>query len=210
MIGKKVFLLFVIFILIGWFSAYGAVTSVTENMPGSGSASHPYGAVPNNAVPTTAVYPGAPSYDLAALGYVEREFILSGTANNYTQSGSWGSDGKWKVSVAQSNVPYTTRIIVRYPDPNGSVKFNGTVVFEWLNETTYSETSPDWAESHDFFFREGYAYVGVTAMNGEAGPAFLKWWDPVRYGTLSIKTDGQSYDIFTQAAKPSKPTRRKY
>jgi hypothetical protein len=183
--------------LSGPFSAFGAVTSVRENLPGGGTYGHPY-----NAVPVTAVYPGAPVYDLAALGYVEREFILSGTANSYRQAGFWGVDGRWQVSVAQANVPYTTRIIVRYP--TSSAKFNGTVVFEWLNEITYSSTSPDWADSRDFFFREGYAYVGVTAQNLNAGPAFLKWWDPIRYGSLSISTDGLSYDIFTQAAQAVK------
>jgi hypothetical protein len=38
-------------------------------------------------------------------------------------------------------------------------------------------------------------------MNLNAGANFLKWWDPARYGKLSISTDGQSYDIFTQAAQ---------
>jgi hypothetical protein len=194
---KRIFLLCVVSILTGSSSANAAVKTVTENLPGSGTHGHPY-----NAVPVTSVYPGAPVYDLTALGYVEREFILSGTANNYNQAGIWGVDGRWQVSVAQSNVPYTTRIIVRYP--TSAAKFNGTVVFEWLNEITYSSTSPDWADSHDFFFREGYAYVGVTAQNLYAGPAFLKWWDPVRYGNLSISTDGLSYDIFTQAAQAVK------
>ena len=197
MIGKRIFLLCVVFILTGWISAYGAVTSVTENLPGSGIHGHPY-----NAVPVTEVYPGAPFYDLAALGYVEREFVISGTANTYNSKGIWGSNGRWQVSVANANMPYATRIIVRYP--TSSAKFNGTVVFEWLNEITYSSTSPDWADSADFFFREGYAYVGVTAQNLNAGPAFLKWWDPVRYGNLSISTDGLSYDIFTQVAQAVK------
>jgi hypothetical protein len=198
---RRIFLLCVVVILTGQLSAYGGVTRVTENLPGSGLAGHPY-----NAVPTEVVYSGpggsSPVYDLAALGYVEREFIISGTANNYNQAGIWGSDGKWKVSVAQANVPYTTRIIVRYP--TSPAKFNGTVVFEWLNEITYSSTSPDWADSNEFFFREGYAYVGVTAQNLNAGTTFLRWWDPLRYGTLSISTDGLSYDIFTQAAQAVK------
>ncbi len=172
--------------------------SVKENLPGSGTYGHPY-----SAVPTTVIYSNSqgssPAYNLTALGYVEREFILSGTANIYNQSGIWGMDGRWNVSVAQANVPYTTRIIVRYP--TNPAKFNGTVVFEWMNEITYSETSPDWADAHDFFFREGYAYVGVTAQNLLAGPPFLKWWDPLRYGSLSISNDGQSYDIFTQVAQ---------
>ena len=109
---------------------------------------------------------------------------------------------RWRVSVSKSNVPYTIRILVRYP--TSAAKFNGTVVFEWFNETTQTETSPDWAESREFFLREGYAYVGVEAMIGQTGPAFLKGWDPQRYGTLSISTDGQSYDIFTQAAQAVK------
>jgi hypothetical protein len=197
MIGKRILLLCAVFILAGWLPAYGGVTGVTENPPGSGLHGHPY-----SAVPVTEVYPGAPVYDLAALGYTEREFIISGTANSYRPSGFWTTSGRWAVSVAQANVPYTTRIIVRYPtDPS---KFNGTVVFEWLNEITFSETSPDWADSNEFFFREGYAYVGVTAQNLQAGPEFLKWWDPVRYGSLSISTDGLSYDIFTQAAQAVK------
>lgn len=179
----------------------GTVPTVAEIPYSSGSHGHPY-----NAVPTAQVYSGpggsSPVFDLNALGYAEKEFMISGTTNIYSASGVWDTDGLWNVSVAQSNVPYVTRIIVRYP--TNPAKFNGTVVFEWLNEITYSSTSPDWAESRDFFFREGYAYVGVTAQNLSAGANFLKWWDPARYGALSISSDGQSFDIFTQAAKAVK------
>ena len=34
--------------------------------------------------------------------------------------------------------------------------------------------------------------------------AELKAWDPVRYGALGDSNDGQSYDIFTQAAEAAK------
>ena len=34
-----------------------------------------------------------------------------------------------------------------------------------------------------------------------AGVAALKKWDPQRYGNLNIVDDGQSYDIFSQAAQ---------
>jgi len=80
---------------------------VTEIPAGSGQHGHPF-----DAVPTTPIIPGAPSLDLAALGYVEREFIMSAGATVYQQSGTWGSDGFWGVSVAQTNVPYTTRLLV--------------------------------------------------------------------------------------------------
>lgn len=224
MLRKRLFLLGLAFIFTGWLSAcdsdttnsndsgteiessytqeeiqtltdvmLSALPTVKENPAGTGQHGYPYGAAP-----TTSVYEGAAVVDLAGAGYVEREFMLSGTANTYNQSGIWGMNGKWKITVSKSNMPYTTRIIVRYPKKTS--KFNGTVIFEWLNETTQTSTSPDWAESREFFLREGYAYVGVTAMNGQAGPAFLKGWDSQRYGTLSISTDGQSYDIFTQAA----------
>lgn len=174
--------------------AQSTLPTVKENLPGTGQHGTPYGAAP-----TAEVYPGSAVVDLAGAGYVEREFIISGKTNTYRQSGIWGTNGRWRVSVSRSNVPYTTRILVRYP--TSAAKFNGTVVFEWFNETTESETSPDWAESREFFLREGYAYVGVCAMTGQAGPPFLKGWDSQRYGTLSISTDGQSYDIFTQAAQ---------
>ncbi len=34
-----------------------------------------------------------------------------------------------------------------------------------------------------------------------AGMSDLKTWDPTRYGALGDSNDGQSYDIFTQAAQ---------
>ena len=47
--------------------------------------------------------------DLAALGYVEEEFFVSGAANVY----DWAADGALTVKTA--NAPYTTRILVRRP-----------------------------------------------------------------------------------------------
>ncbi|MFI5315974.1 MAG: alpha/beta hydrolase domain-containing protein [Myxococcota bacterium] len=166
--------------------------TLLENPAGSGLHGHPY-----DAVPTTAAIPQAPVLDLEALGYVEREFQISGGATVYQQRGFWGSDGAWSVSAAQTNVPYTTRLLVRYPtDP---MKFNGTVVFEWLNDTTGGDQDPLWSQIYQQALRDGYAYVGVTAQ--AAGMRDLAAWDPVRYGALGSSNDGQSYDIFTQAAQ---------
>lgn len=166
--------------------------TVAEIPAGSGQHGHAF-----DAVPTTPIIPGAPSFDLAALGYVEREFTMSGGATVYQQSGTWASDGSWGVSVAQTDVPYTTRLLVRYPsDP---AKFNGTVVFEWLNDTTGVDEDPVWAQIYSEVLAGGYAYVAVTVQ--AAGMADLKTWDPERYGSLGAENDGQSYDIFTQAAR---------
>ena len=170
----------------------GPLPRSREIPPGSGSHGYPY-----DAVPTTASFPGAPTINLASYGYAEREFTMSGTTSIYRQSGFWGPNGRWGVSVAQSNVPYTTRLLVRYPtDP---AKFNGTVVVEWLNDTTGGDQDPVWSEIYNQALSQGYAYVGVTAQT--AGMNELKAWDAQRYGALGDSNDGQSYDIFSQAAR---------
>lgn len=166
--------------------------TVSEIPAGSGSHGYPY-----DAVPTTPSFPGAPTINLASYGYVEHEFLMSGTTNIYKQSGIWASSGRWNVAVAQSNVPYTTRLLVRYP--TNPLKFNGTVVVEWLNDTTGGDQDPVWSEIYNEVLSQGYAYVGVTAQT--AGMNELKAWDSKRYGALGDSGDGQSYDIFSQAAE---------
>jgi Alpha/beta hydrolase domain len=172
--------------------APAALPTIREIPPGSGLHGHPY-----DAVPATPIIPGAPVVDLEAEGYVEREFLMSGGATVYRQSGTWGSNGRWGVSVAQTDVPYATRLLVRYPtDP---AKFNGSVVFEWLNITTGGDQDPVWSLTYEELLREGYAYVGVSPQ--ASAMDFLHTWDPERYAALGSENDGQSYDIFTQAAR---------
>ena len=173
---------------------------MTEIPAGSGTHGYPY-----DAVPQTPTVPGAPFINLSEVGYAEREFTMSGGATIYRQSGFWSSNGKWGVSPSQTNVPYTTRLLVRYP--TNPAKFNGTVVFEWLNDTTGGDQDPVWAQLYNQLISKGYAYVGVTAQR--PGMKDLATWDPARYGTLGDSNDGESYEIFTQAAKPSRPTARR-
>lgn len=171
------------------------VPRVKENPAGLGIHGHAW-----LSPPTTSLQPIFPVVNLAAAGYTEREFVLSGTANEYAQSGTWGSDGRWNVSVAQPAVPYATRIIVRYPS---AARFSGNVVVEWLNETNGFEADPVWAETYAQILARGDAYVGVTAQTSgqSAGGAFLKAWDLERYGSLTEPSDAQSYDVYTQAAR---------
>jgi Alpha/beta hydrolase domain len=172
-----------------------ALPTVTEIAPGSGEHGYAY-----DAVPQTPTVPGAPFVNLGEAGYAEREFTMSGGANIYQQSGFWSSNGKWNVSVAQSDVPYTTRLLVRYP--TNPAKFNGTVVFEWLNDTTGGDQDPVWAQLYNELIEKGYAYVGVTAQR--PGMKDLATWDPKRYGKLGDSNDGESYEVFTQAAEAVK------
>jgi hypothetical protein len=176
-----------------WGAASAAAQpALSEIAPGSGEHGYPY-----DAVPPTPIVPEAPFINLAEKGFAEREFLMAGTANIYRQNGFWGSDGRWGVAVSSANVPYRTRLLVRYPtDP---AKFNGTVVVEWLNDTTGGDQDPVWSEIYNTVLNQGYAYVGVTAQ--WTGMKDLRNWDSKRYGTLAGSYDGQAYDIYTQTAQ---------
>ncbi|SFB50599.1 hypothetical protein SAMN05216266_114209 [Amycolatopsis marina] len=127
--------------------------------------------------------------DLAARGYVEEEFYLSGLADG------WGIDG----ARVATDVPYTTRIVVRRPANPG--KFNGTALVEWQNVTAGYDLDALW--NADSVTRSGSAWIGVSAQR--VGVDQLRGWSPARYGHLDVTGGGAytgdelSYDIFTQA-----------
>ncbi len=131
--------------------------------------------------------------DLAASGYVEEEFYLSGVADAYSTTGA----------KLASDVPYRTRLIVRRPVSQAA--FNGTVLVEWQNVTAGYDLDALWNRRH---LREGYAWVGVSAQR--VGVDQLRGWSPTRYGSLDVTgggaftTDQLSYDIFAQAAQALK------
>jgi len=145
--------------------------------------------------------------DLAAHGYVEEEYFLTGTATTYAPAPgtTLGSDGRWDI-VPAGTAPFQTRILVRRPEDGR--RFNGTVLVEWLNVTGGFDIDAVWARVSSEALRSGYAWVGVSAqrvaVNGPAAiPGVsdpLTAWDPERYGTLVIADDASSYDIFSQAA----------
>ena len=158
--------------------------------------------------------PGSPffgvgAFDLKALGYVEEEYIVSGTATSYRLSGEPTADGAWSAQPAGA-APYATRIVVLRPaDPKA---FSGTVAVEWLNVTGGLDAGPDWTYSHRQMLRSGMAYVGVSAQKvGVEGGASLggagmplKKANPGRYGTLVHPGDTYSFDIFSQAGEAVK------
>ncbi len=147
---------------------------------------------------------------LAAYGYVQEEFFLSGIANAYS------TPPKQTGSVVSTGHPYTTRILVRRP--RSHTAFNGVVLLEWQNPSQGYDLEWMWGDSWKHIVRSGYAWVGVTAhrvnVHGSPVPPLglprgygLKWWSPVRYGALDV-TDGGSlnndelmHDIYSQAAQ---------
>ena len=145
--------------------------------------------------------------NLAAHGYVEREFFASGTAHAFTATSS-PADGRWSIQPSAA-ASYKTRIIVRRPTT--ASRFNGTVVVEWMN-VSGGESAPDWDYLNPMLVRAGYAYVGVSAqaLGVEGGQAILGVGgpsgglvheEPARYGTLHHPGDQYALDMFAQIGR---------
>jgi hypothetical protein len=145
--------------------------------------------------------------DLQKAGYVEQEFIVSGTANVY----EWLADGSVKVKTP--NAPYTTRILIRRPAT--AAKFSGNVILEPLENARTFDWAFMWGVSHEYFTEHGDAWVGVT--HGPNGIAALKKFNARRYASLSMANptpneacgptsvkseteEGLKFDIFSQVA----------
>ena len=144
--------------------------------------------------------------DLAALGYVEEEFFAAGTASAF-EATSAPTDGRWTV-IPTASAAYRTRIIVRRPADRA--RCNGTVVAEWMNQSS-GESAPDWGYLNPELTRRGYVYVAVSAqalavVGGtpllgsvvSGGGDGLVNRDPTRYGELHHPGDQYAYDIFAQ------------
>ncbi|GIG29531.1 alpha/beta hydrolase domain-containing protein [Cellulomonas marina] len=130
------------------------------------ATSYPFGAADHQLVPQ----------DLSRDGYVEEEFLVSGTANVYT----WPTEGP--AQVRTPDAPYTTRALVRRPAKGQH--FSGNVVVEMLNPSNLFDLNIGWAVAHRQMVANGDAWVGITAkpVSVEA----LQKFDPQRYAALSF------------------------
>jgi Alpha/beta hydrolase domain len=161
------------------------------------------------------VYLGDPiPVNLERAGYVEREYVGSGTATSYTATSPFTEDGRWSFAP-DGTAPYRTRVLVRRP--SNRARFSGTVVVEWLNVSGGVDADPEWSTTHEEILRRGDAWVGVSAqrIGVEGGPVLvrvdvpgseaaglgLKAIDPARYGSLEQPGDGFAFDIYTQVAR---------
>ena len=137
---------------------------------------------------------------LKNFGYVEEEFLYSGTANTYSTP-EFGKNAE----VTKSGIPFTSRIIVRRPATQA--RFNGIAVVEWLNVTNGYDTDVLWLYQKEFFIREGYAWIGVSAQDGGVSrePNGINVWNPTRYAKLDLNAGGTvtdaslNFDIYSQA-----------
>jgi hypothetical protein len=108
--------------------------------------------------------------DLQKAGYLEEEFIVSGTANVY----DWAADGS--LTVKTPNAPYSTRILVRRPA--NRARFSGHAIVELMNPARRFDWGMLSGYSRDSFIEHGDAWIGVT-MPGSLKS--LQKFNPTRY-----------------------------
>jgi len=185
------------------------VAAISARVPFPGSAARPDVPTPHISA-LSGDAPGSADHNypffstdivLANYGYIEEEFMVEGTGSTYSAPGPDGT-----VQVAQSGLPYRTRLLVRRP--TRQTRFNGVVLVEWFNVTNQYDTDVLWLYQKEFLIREGYAWVGVSAQNVglSAAQTGLKAWSPKRYGTLDVTNGGTiagdalAADIYSQSA----------
>ncbi len=127
--------------------------------------SYPFGAADHQLIPE----------DLSKQGYVEEEYLASGSANVY----SWPAPGP--AIIRTEDAPYTTRVLVRKPAKGQH--FSGNVVVEMLNPSNLFDLNIGWAVAHEQIVNNGDAWVGITAKPISVDA--LKNFDAERYGSLS-------------------------
>ena len=155
----------------GWTSAATAtgartaIPSVSGPIPNT-ETSHAFGAAAYESVPE----------DLSRVGYVEEEYLVSGTSNVYT----WPEPGPAVVRTADA--PYTTRMLVRRPADG--TRFSGNVVVEMLNPSNLFDLNIGWAVANRQMVANGDAWIGITAK--PIAVDALKNFDPTRYASLSF------------------------
>jgi hypothetical protein len=106
-------------------------------------------------------------------GYVEEEFLYTGTTP-----------------------AYTSRMVVHRP--KDAAKFSGTVFLEWYNVTGGIDMGVMWALNREYFVREGHVHIGVSAQ--QVGASALKDYDAERYAAINHPGDTAANTIFSQAA----------
>jgi hypothetical protein len=145
---------------------------------------------------------GPPSLGLAARGYREEEYFLSGTANIYQY------DDAWTRQLKQPDVKFTTRIILRYPS---NVKaFNGNLQIE-CEHPQAAAGALSWSAIKEYVVRTGSAYASIMCgadlitrktpadMQPTGAPFVMKWFDKTRYQAINWpQDDGIRYDVMAE------------
>lgn len=114
--------------------------------------------------------------DLAAVGYEEEEFVVSGIGNVY----DWNTDGS--INTRTIGLLWATRILVRRPID--ASRFSGTVLVDIANQGAGFDTFAVWGQLSDHLLANGHAYVAMTAFARNIGA--LKMFNSSRYRALNF------------------------
>ncbi|MGB8706986.1 MAG: alpha/beta hydrolase domain-containing protein [Dehalococcoidia bacterium] len=169
--------------------------------PQSAQASPPLPIVTGPILPASGAFDPAAGTNYESRGYVQEEYFISGTANEYDLD--FSDNTSFAVHVRTPDLPYKTRILVRRPaDPS---LFSGNVIVEFMNPSGGYDIATAWACYFNQIMRNGDVWVGVTCKNTivfstcSGFPQGLKVFNFARYGTLFFSKDrAQAWDIFTQ------------
>lgn len=150
-------------------------------------------------VPTTATPPFGTSFlpdpgvgiDLAPRGFVEEEFLLSGSADRWAISATPGHPDR-----LETGIPYTTRMLVRRPVDRE--RATGTVHLEPLHP--HRDGGLTWRAAAEHIVRSGDAWVGVTVY-AHLADLLRDRVDPARYSALDLPAAGLEWDILGGAAE---------
>jgi len=117
-------------------------------------------------------------------GYVEEEFLVSGTGNlyEYTPTGIRVVDPCPGIAERGcTDLSYTTRMLVKRP--RDLRDFSGTVIIEPLNPSAGFDIAAVWDRSASYIVRKGHVFVGWTSKSVVVSA--LQDWDPKRYADLN-------------------------
>lgn len=168
----------------------------------------PVTATEDSTIYAAADVPGAEhSVKLSHYGYVEEEYFIGGEATAYRH----GASG---LEPLHSNLPYTTRIILRRPAEPAD--FSGVVHFEPIHPT--HGTTALWLVLKQYLMARGDIYVAAAigdASKGWSGSPYVsdpdapigqarlaKWIAPERYGRLSWpEEEGIRYEVMADIGR---------
>ncbi len=156
----------------------------------------------------------ATPFDLRRAGYVEREYLISGTATRYPPNPT--ADQQRQAATPIGTMPYATRIVVRRP--TNPARSAGLAVVDWQNVTAGHDIDTEWGTNADYYVRHGWTWIGASvqrvgvngATTGATAGLGLVQWSPRRYGSLDLTAgatvldDSQSFDVYTQIAQLAK------
>ncbi len=111
---------------------------------------------------------------LVPRGYVEEEFLVSGTANVYDWPGA-------SLRFCAPERLYTTRILVRRPQ--NAARFSGAVIIEPMFAARRWDWPMMWGYMREEIVARGDAWVGITFPGSVPG---LQRFDAQRYASLSF------------------------